>query len=227
MSTSVGSDFFSKYTQAKYIKIFVAAFAALVLVVGLFTSLNSAQKGITSREAALNAQYLDNQNELSTYVVSIKESLGVADRNTQALDQVLMDAVKGRYENKGAPDNGAMFSAMVEAYPDLSSVSIPYQKVQDAVLAGRTAYKNKQSKLLDMLREYDTWRKSGFIHSAVVNMVGAPSDNLVARVGANSWRGQDALDKMYQIVLTKDAQEAYESGEMKPMDLGPTPTAKP
>lgn len=224
MTTSVGSDFMKKVSTPKAIKLIALAVVAAVLVITFFTSLNSAQKGMTARENALNTQYLDNQNELSSYVVSIKEALGVADRNTDKLDKVLQDAVKGRYENKGAPNSDAMFSAMVEAYPDLSSVSIPYQKVQDAVLAGRTAYKNKQSKLLDMLREYDTWRQSGIIHSRIVSLVGAPSNNLQARVGANSWRGQDALDKMYQIVLTQDAQDAYESGKLEPMDMNPTKT---
>ena len=223
MSTTASKPFGNfSMPGSKTIRLIVAGVIVALLALMTFVTFNNAQKGIVSRETALNAQYLDNQNELSSYVVSIKEAIGVADRNTEKLDKVLQDAVKGRYENKGVPDNGAMFSAMQEAYPDLNSMSVPYQKVQDAVLAGRIAYKNKQSKLLDMLREYDTWRKSGLVHSRVVNMAGAPSDGLTARVGANSWRGQDALDKMYQIVLTQDAQEAYNSGELKPLDLGPT-----
>jgi hypothetical protein len=203
--------------------------ALLISVLSLFVMFNNAQKDMVKREAALSAQYLDNQNELSTYVSTIKESLGIADRNTQALDQVLADAVKGRYDGdtSAKPGGGALFSAITEAYPDLSSVSVPYQKVQDAVFSGREAYKNQQTRLLDMLREYDTWRNSGLIHKHVVSMVGAPSQNLKAQIGTQINRGQDAEDQMYLIVTAGDAQKAYQTGTMDPLDLGPTGAPSP
>lgn len=194
-----------------------------ILIIWTFSSFNSTQKEMVRKEAALSAQYVDNQNELSTYVSKVKEALGVAQSGTAALDQVLSDAVKGRYdgETSAQPGSGALFSAITEAYPDLSNVSLPYQKVQDAVLSGREAYKNQQTKLTDMLRDYDTWRNSGFIHSKMTSMVGAPSDNLVARIGTAVSRGQDAEDQMWVIVLASDAKKAYTTGEMDPLDLGP------
>lgn len=201
----------------------VVGFLALVMVIATFSSFNGTQKDMVNREQRLSAQYQDNQNELSAYISTVKESLGVAESNTAALDEVLANAIKGRYDGDNAAmgQGGAFFSAITEAYPQLDAVSLPYQKVQEAVMSGRMAYKNKQTKLLDMLREYETWKNSGFIHSKMTSMVGAPSDNLVARVGTNTSRGQDALDKMYLIVLDKDTKQAYDTGELEPMDLGP------
>lgn len=206
----------------------VGAIILAIVAISLFSQFNTIQKQMIAKENALSAQYQDNQNELSTFTTSIKETMGVAERNTQALDTVLQNAVKGRYEgNGGTPQNGQLLSAMVEAYPNLDNLSTPYAKIQDAILAGRTAYKNKQSKLLDMLRDYDTWRNSGIIRSQMTKMMGAPSNNLVARVGSNSWSGADGLAKMYQIVLADDAVDSYNSGRMTPMDLGPTKDAAP
>lgn len=195
---------------------------AAIAAIAFFVALNGNQKDMVRREQALSAQYQDNQNELSTYISTIKETIGVADRNTEALDQVLADAIKGRYdgETSAQPGTGALFSAITEAYPDLTSLSMPYAKVQDAIISGRQAYKNAQTKLLDMLREYETWKNSGFIHSRMVALVGAPSDNLRAQIGTAVSRGPDALDQMYLIVLAGEAQDAYTSGTMDPLDLG-------
>ncbi|MFS0885120.1 hypothetical protein [Aeromicrobium sp. 179-A 4D2 NHS] len=214
-------------------KALVAAAVAVVLVIGaiwFFATYNSTQKNMVKREQALSSQYKDNQNELAAYVSTIKEALGVADRNTDALDKVLANAVQGRYQvgSTAQPGGGELFSAITEAYPDLSGVSLPYQKVQDAVISGREAFKNKQTKMLDMAREYETWKNSGIIHSRIASMVGAPSDNLVAAIGDDVKKGQAALDRMKTIVVTAESSKSFESGEMDPLDLGPTaaPSAK-
>lgn len=207
----------------RLIQIGIAVAVVLFLII-IFASFNGVQKDMVKREAALSGQYVDNQNELSSYVSKITEMLGVAENATEAQRTVLEDAIKGRYEGTtGAnPTGGEFFSAIVEAYPDLSANQELYGKVQDAVSAGREAYKNKQTMLIDMLREYETWKNSGFVHSKMASMVGAPSDNLVARIGMQTNRGQDALDQMWVIVLAGQAKEAYETGEMEPMDLGPS-----
>lgn len=209
--------------SGKVIGLIAGAIVLLLVVGGVFISYNNTRNTMIKKEQALSAQYQANQVELSSYVSSIKESLGVANTNSQALNEVLSDAVKGRYEGETSanPAGGAMFSAITEAYPELDSTSIPYQKVQDAVLAGRTAYKNKQTKLLDMLRDYESWKNSGLINSQMAKLAGAPSDNLRAQIGDDIERGQEALDRMYNVVLTKDAKDAYQSGEMEPLELGP------
>jgi hypothetical protein len=86
-------------------------------------------------------------------------------------------------------------------------------------------------KLLDMLRDYDSWRTGSF----TVRTFGGdrPSDNLVAQIGSDrSHKGQAALDQMYTIVLVKDAKDAYKTGEVTPEDPfgsngGQTPSITP
>lgn len=197
-----------------YASIIVAVVAA-VSVFALVTSYNSTRNGIIQRESALTAQYLDNQNELSSYVLTVKEAMGVANVATEAVDKIITDAIQGRYEDKGNSGVGeAQFvvNAVHEAYPDINGVNVNYQNVQNAIIGGREAFKNQQTKLLDMIREYDTYRQTGLIHSTLVSWVGAPTDRLKAKVGDKELTGKEALEKMRTIVQSKDSLEAFETG---------------
>lgn len=49
-------------------------------------------------ERQLNAQYLSNQNYLSTYIAGFYEQSNVLSAQSDQLDRILTDAVKGRYE---------------------------------------------------------------------------------------------------------------------------------
>ena len=197
-----------------------AILVALVIgIVSIFGYVNGLQKTGVQYETALNAQYLDNQNELSSYKASFYEQIGVANLKSDKMDQILEDAVKGRYEGKMDPGtSGSLFSAIAEAYPDISGLNI-YDKIIDHIKAGREAYKQKQSKLLDMLRGYDQWRQSGIIQSRVISAMGYPSNALRAQIGTNAKYGQAALDQMYVIVLTSDTVKAYETGIDEPLQV--------
>lgn len=193
----------------------------LVLVIfalSIYGSVNSVRNEGIRHEAALVAQYQDNQNELSNYILKFNESLGIADRQSERLNTILVEAVKGRYDGNMEPGtSGSMFSAIAEAYPDLTASVESYAKVQDLVVSGREAYKNKQSMLLDRIRVYETWSETGLIKSQVVDMLGFPSDRLEARVGNTVLRGEDALDRMKTLVLVEEAIESYETGTTDPL----------
>jgi hypothetical protein len=208
---------------SKVKKLIIAGIAAVVVLVialitfGQFNSINT--EGVR-REAALVAQYKDNQNELSNYILKFNETLGVADRSNTKLKEVLVDAVKGRYDNDGSLQpgtGGAMFSAITEAYPDLTANAESYSKVQDAVIAGRDAYKNKQTKLLDMVRDYETWSETGLIKRQMIDTLGFPSKSLKVTDAGVTYTGEDALARISSIVLTTDAVEAYETGTQDPL----------
>ena len=200
--------------------------AILVIVVVVFSTFNGIQKEGVDKETALNAQYLDNQNELGSFISTFYEQLGIADRKSDKLNAILTEAVKGRYEGETSaqPGQGQLFSAITEAYPDLTQNLSVYDKVLDTVSSGRAAYKNKQTKLLDMLRSYDRWRNRGILHKMLVNTAGYPSDGLEARIGTKVVKGDAARDQMYLIVLPSDAAEAYTTGTMEPMTIPPSPT---
>ncbi len=195
------------------------AAVAIFLGVYLFTTLDGIQRDGVDYETQLTSQYLANQSKLSAYVSGFYEQLQIADRKSDKIDKILLDAVKGRYDNPNSNakvNGGQVFSAIVEAYPDLKGLDI-YDKLIVYVQAERENYHQMQTKLLDMLRGYNKWRKSGIIHSRMVSFMGFPSDNLEARVGRNVTRGLAAVDQMLQIVIDSKTYEAYQNGQLDPL----------
>jgi hypothetical protein len=193
-------------------------------VAGAYGYVNGLRSEGVEREAQLTTQYLSNQNYLSAYVSGFYEQVGVANLKSEKMDQILLDAVKGRYEdNGGFAPNGAFFSGIMEAYPDLKGLDV-YDKIMNYVSAGREGYRAIQEKLLDMVRAYDVYRNDGYVQSWVIkNIVGVPSERLEARVGDKVARGMDARDRMLMIVLTSDTKKAYETGVMEPLQPVPPP----
>ena len=208
---------------SKNMKRLIAAGAALVLILivafSWYGRVNGLRNEGVGKESALVAQYSDNQNELSKYTTQIRESLGVADKGSEKLNEILTNAVQGRYDGKMEPGtSGSMFSAISEAYPDLTATTESYSKVQDLVVSGRQAYANKQSKLLDMVRDYNTWRETDIVNSWIIkNALGFPSDNLKVTVGDNTFRGVDALDKLSRVIVTQDTVDTYNNGTLEPL----------
>lgn len=199
----------------------IASIALVVLggfAFGLYSYVNNVRSTLIVQEKSLNSQYLANQAELSAYQASFYEQLGVANMKSDKMNKIISDAIKGRYEGDMKPGTGgAFFSAISEAYPDLSNNMDVYDKIVDFVAAKREAYKQTQVKLLDMLRAYDTYREDGLIRSSLVNAMGFPSQGLEARIGTDVKRGHAARDQMFLIVLTEDAKNAYETGIDSPL----------
>jgi hypothetical protein len=198
----------------------VAAAFALVVIV-FFSSLSSSQKEGNHMEQELSAQYQAAQLELDTYVKKIKESVGIANLKSDKLDQVISDAVKGRYENNSSaqPGRGQLFSAIKEAYPDASGLNI-YDRLIDQVNAGREAYKQTQLNLRDKLRAYDTWRTDGLLRPHILSgCLGFPTQNLEARIGTSVKHGRDAEDQMKLLVTSSETDQAYQTGHDEPIDF--------
>jgi hypothetical protein len=197
--------------------------AVLLLIVFVVSGVNGVRNEGIDRETQLSAQYLKNQNEIGTYISTFYETLGIADRKTDKLNAVLVEAVKGRYEGETSaqPGQGQLFSAISEAYPDLSTQGDLYDRMVDIIQAGRDGYKNEQNVLLDQLRVYDNWRKKGVFKSMFIRMAGFPSESLEARIGTAVSRGSDARDQMYLLVLPGQAVEAYQTGQLEPLTVPP------
>lgn len=195
----------------------VGILAIAALLVG-FATWNSTRNEGVSKQNALIAQYKDNQNELSSYVLKFNDSLGIADRQSEELNKILNDAVQGRYDGKMNPGTGgAMFSAIQEAYPDLTANTKMYEKVQTLVESGREAYKNKQTRLLSMVQDFNTWRQSGIIKSQFISLMGFPNSDLKITVGDKSYTGMEALDKLSNPILDDTTIDAYSKGKQGPL----------
>ena len=176
---------------------------AIVVVLGIgamgfYGYVNSLRNESVQRENALNAQYLSNQNYLSSFVSGFYEQVGVADRKSEKLETILTDAVKGRYEGDAFSADGAFFAAVSEAYPDLGNLNL-YDRIVDYIQAQREGYRGIQDKLLDMLQSYDAWRQAGLVQSWIVeSLLEIPSERLEARIGDDVVRGRDARERMFR-----------------------------
>ena len=201
----------------------VGVLVALLIGGGLFVGglslygyANSTRNEAVTREIQLSAQYLSNQNYLSSYISTFYEQVGIANLKSQKMDEILIDAAKGRYGENGI-EGGSLMVAIAEAYPDVKSLDI-YDKIMTTISSGREGYRAIQDKLLDQLRAYDTWRAQGILRSWALGSF-FPSNNLKARIGDTELIGGEALKKMYQIVLASQAKDAYEKGTMDPLTV--------
>lgn len=214
-----------KITRGLITKI-VAAASISVLALIVFSYWNGVRNTGIRLERQLTSQYLDNQNYLSAFISGFYEQVSVAQTQSDRLNTVLNEAVKGRYEGEGGFSvDSAFFAAVVEAYPEASLEQLleNWGKIQDYIASQREGYRNVQSKLLDQLRTYDTWRETGLFKHLFVGWIGFPSGSLEARIGRSKTTGDEAREQMYAIVLTEAAKEAYEEGEMAPLEVpGPT-----
>ena len=187
---------------------------------GLYGYFNSLNTDRVEQETTISAQYQSNQLELDTYHKTIKEAVGIANVKSTKLDQVLHDAVAGRYGDSKSEagsrqgQGGAFFSAIVEAYPDIKGQLDLYDRILNAVFAGREAFKQKQNLLLDRVRSYKRWMNDGLVQSILIKkVIGAPTELLQARVGKSVVHGPEALDKIETIVTSQSTSQSFESGE--------------
>ena len=204
--------------NSKKITIFASIAVLLIAAVSFFGYFNSVRSEGIGKENHLEGTYQANQDELSKVTLTVKESIGIADKGNSKMDEIIKNAVQGRYD--GAMDagtGGAMFSAIQEAYPELTANVALYARVQDAIIAGRQSFSNRQKMLLDEVVAYENWLEQGVLHSTVVKMAGFPSSSLEARVGDKVYTGREALSKIKTLVLTKDTVTAYETGEVAPL----------
>lgn len=190
---------------------------------GPATSVHTYDNWILASQQTVLTRYSAAQNELSTLIGSVKDSLGVANIKAEKMDQILTDAITGRYEGKGTAsvsEAQIVINAIHEAYPDMTPLDT-YDQVITTITAGRQSFKDQQNKLLDMLRDFETFRKAGLVHRQVVKWAGLPDDTLRAAIGQDVVYGTAALERMNRLVLTEGTVEAYETGVMP--DLVPDP----
>ena len=214
------------YKPPKGVITIVIAIVGVVLLLSMFGWVNGLQKAGVQREVTLSRSYESLKSELDAFLTKAREQAGVTKAQSAAFDKIMLDAVSGRYKGQdGAPTNvqptgGALFSAIAEAYPNLDTLNASYTRILDTISEGRTAFNNGQHKLQDQLREYDQWRKSGIVHSWVVeNITGVPTDNLVTVNGNQRLTRQAAYDKMATVITSGVTAEAFSTGKLEAQDF--------
>lgn len=169
-------------------------------------------------EKDLIAVYNTGQTELAALTNKVTETMGVAKANNAAQDELIKNAITGRYEGSQKPGTGGTsFSAIAEAYPDVAKNTELFANVQRVVTTGRDQFKDRQNEMQSRIARFETWKDSGLFKSWAVKQIGFPRDEMVIKVGGTSYRGQDALDKMTEVIGSSESIKAYESGVSDPL----------
>lgn len=190
----------------RHLKALVIGGIVLVLIITALSYFVSAFNTRVDKEQGLNGQYKDNQNELSACLTKITDSANLTNAQVEAMTEALVEAIKGRYDGRTASP-GSMFSAIIEDYPNLQPFDDAFERAFVVIIGCREDYKNVQSKLIDMIRDYDAWR----LKFPRRLLIGNPSDEL----RADDLRGEMALEQMRRLVLVKEALDAYEDGVLE------------
>jgi hypothetical protein len=202
----------------KLIVIGVIAAVVLGLVgwgISTYTEIRNDGRNI---ELSITAKYKAMQSSYGQDRLAFTDMIGIAREKRDAMDKILVDAVSGRYNKPGSPqvDNGKLFSAITEAYPDLTGLNI-FDKVSDFVGQMRSKFAQDQAQIAEMIRDYNSWRTTGsFLHPTFVDWAGFPSDALEMQANGNTYRGKDALDRMSRPIIGSDTGVIFDTGVDQP-----------
>ncbi len=190
----------------------IAGSAVLLVLLVLFLISNGVTNDGKKKQQDLIVLYNDTSNVLSDCLVKTKSAVGLTNAQTEALDKVIIDAVKGRYTEGGSaqPGRGQLFSAISEAYPDTSALSATFDKVLIIITGCRSNFKDSQAALQRGLARFNQWRSG----SLTVRTFGGkfPDDELKIKVAGNSVTSEDALDQMGEMVIVAEASTARDTG---------------
>ncbi|HEY9784812.1 MAG TPA: hypothetical protein V6D17_05370 [Candidatus Obscuribacterales bacterium] len=188
-----------------------------VWTIATYTSIRNEGR---AQELAMSAHWKNMQTRYGQFRMGMADKLNIAREKRDAINKIIVDAVSGRYDGanqSGKVNEQAVISAIVEAYPDLKGLDIYDQLIKD-IQAGREAFAKDQEHMQDMVRSYNDWRSTGsLLHPTFVEWAGFPSDMLEARVGDRIYRGEAALEKMSNIIVGKDTEQIFDSGNDKPV----------
>ncbi len=169
-------------------------------------------------ELSITAKYKAMQASYGQDRLAFTDQIGIAREKRDAMDKILTDAVSGRYNKPGSPqvDNGKLFSAITEAYPDLAGLNI-FDQIMPFITQMRSKFAQDQAQVAEMIRDYNSWRTTGsFLHPTFVDWAGFPSDALEMQANGNVYRGKDALDRMSRPIIGSDTGVIFDTGVDQP-----------
>lgn len=125
--------------------------AGVLLAVGIGTYANAVAFG-AEQEELIKATHRNNVQILGQYTATISEAAQIPAMQKDNLKEVLKTAFESRYGEEGSQ---AVFQFINENYPGTMDNEL-YRNLQTMIAAGRTDFRNNQSKLLDQKRIYQT-----------------------------------------------------------------------
>lgn len=196
----------------------VSVVTSVMLIFWIF---NQVQSQGAQYETDLNAQYVQNSNILSTYVVSFEEQLGVAKLQEGQIKAIITEAVAGQTQVQDivAPGKSPLFLAVSQAYPNVTLAQ--YTQLMNYIVEGRQKFQDGQSALLTDLSGYDHWQHSGVIvQPALLSILGFPSNLLHVEVGGKRYTGAAAEAQMWRIVENPVATAAFATSTQQALPVG-------
>lgn len=173
--------------------------AGCITLTGIIGGINvlSNRSTIITLEESIESQYADNKSNYDSMIKKVKEMVQVTDMYAEDFERIYSGLISGRYEGEESQQLNSLFKVVQESNPTLDS-SV-YTTLQREISASRTAFANNQTKVLDRIREYNTFIRKKFITSAILN--------------------KQEIDPNKYIVTSTATQEAFDSGTADEINL--------
>jgi hypothetical protein len=149
------------------------------------------------QEAAIKAQWTQNQNNLSAYSNKIAEAAQIPAMYRDDFVKVVNASMQGRYGDKGSQ---AVFQWLKEQ--NLNFDASVYKKLQRMIESGRKDFENEQKKLIDLKRQYEVSLQT-VPRGWILSMLGFPKVDL----------------KSFNIVTSDYSNESFKTGVDKGIKL--------
>ena len=179
------------------------------------------------QESHLNGWFNDEVIALHTCTAKTARAAQVTKGQTDAVDKVLKDAVAGRYGTGNNLDQGKLFSAMHEAYPDLGGLNKSFQDAMAIMTGCQDDFAAAQRVVQAKIADFKSWRSDTW----TVRTFGGddfPNDKLEVNIaGMDHLTGQQALDLMSRPIADADTVNAIKTGEDGSYKNDPFATATP
>lgn len=209
------------------------AVAGLIALVLVLTFTLFIPQGVTSdgnkKEASLSGWYSDAVISLHNCTAKTARAAQVTKGQTDAVDKVLKGAVAGRYGTGNNIDQGKMFSAMVEAYPDgsVAGLNKTFQDALAVMIGCQDDFAAAQNVVQAKIADFESWRAGSWL---VRNFGGDdfPNDHLKVNIaGMPIMTGAQALALMSRPILDTDTVNAIKSGQDNSFNDDPFATPTP
>lgn len=205
-------DFAKKYwlpLGGAIIATILVVFVVIPWIVGIAVT-NTGNK----KQQDLIARYNQTTNVLSDCLVKTKQDVGLVNAQTAAFDKIITNAVTGRYTEGSTAQPGtgsALFSAIMEAYPNLDGLSKTFQDVMVTINGCRTDLRTSQAEMQKAAARFVQWRDGSWW---VRNFGGEkyPNEALIITVNNKNVTGKDALAQMRTLIVVSEAQKGRDSG---------------
>lgn len=191
--------------------------AALVIIIGVSSWLNAANTG-AEQEAGLRATMDNNRQVLATYGNTISEMAQIPAMQRDNLNSVLETALSARYGEDGSQ---AVFQFITENYPGTLDNTL-YQNIQSQIVAGRAAFQQNQTVLLDKKRVYEIMLARP-ITGFWLRLAGYPKTDLSTIRAVSSARADAAFETGQDNGLTINNPAAAPTRQRDPNTERPAP----